>query len=530
MKTFAALYERLDSTTSTQAKVAALSDYFRDADPADAAWAAHFLCGRRLKRLVGPAELRSWLVETSELPAWLVEETYASVGDLAETVALLMEPPSTDAAHEIPLTRWIKERLEPLRGAATERRREAVTGWWRSLPYRESLLLNKLLTGGLRVGVSRSLVARALADLSGVPRETLDHRLMGPWEPDAEFFSRLTSPDEGEVEASRPYPFFLASPLHSTPEELGDPSAWQAEWKWDGIRGQLIRRAGELFLFSRGEELITDRFPELAGAAMRLPDGTVLDGEIVAWKDAAVAPFQSLQTRLGRKRLTRAVLEAAPARFMAYDLLEHGGIDLRSEPLRERRRLLDQLIDGDEAALGLSPVLAADSWESLAAERETSRARRVEGLMLKRLDSPYRCGRVRGDWWKWKVAPRTLDVVMLYAQPGHGRRASLYTDYTFGVWHDAGLVPVAKAYSGLTDAEITELDRWIKRNTVDRFGPVRAVRPEQVFELAFEGVNRSRRHRSGVALRFPRILRWRRDLAAADADTLADVEAEVDED
>lgn len=526
MKRFSALYEALDSTTSTNAKVEAMARYFTGAPPADAAWAAWFLSGRRLKRLVGPAELRRWLAAAAGLPGWLVEESYAAVGDLAETVSLLVAGRGAARGADPGLAGWVEGRLLPLAGLDEPQRQARVTGWWRELPPESAFLVTKLLTGALRVGVSQGLVARAVSEATGVPRPVVLHRMMGDWTPSAASWAALADADTHREDDSRPYPFFLASPLDVPEGELpdgalGEPGAWQAEWKWDGIRAQIVRR-GDVYLWSRGEELVTARFPEVAAAARDLPEGTALDGELLAWREG-VLPFAALQRRLGRKRVPARLLAEVPVVFVAYDLLEEAGDDLRGRPLDERRRRLEALAARHPGAMRISPLVEGDDWRDLAAARDQSRRRRVEGLMLKRRDSAYGVGRKRGAWWKWKVAPWTVDAVMLYAQAGHGRRATLYTDYTFAVKNGEALVPVAKAYSGLDDAEIAELDRWIRRNTLERFGPVRAVRPEQVFELAFEGIAPSSRHKSGIALRFPRILRWRRDLGAADADTLDDL-------
>jgi DNA ligase-1 len=431
--------------------------------------------------------------------------------------------PDLRPADELSLTDWFESRLLALRGLSPDEQRGIVLAWWRALAYRECFLVTKLLTGALRVGVSRGLVVRAIAEARSQPRADVEAAMMGEWSPSADWWRALGTGARGAA-PSRPYPFCLAAPLESPPESLGDRERWLAEWKWDGIRGQLIRRRGAVFLWSRGEELITDRFPEITQAAATLPDGTVLDGEVLAWDEAGVLPFARLQQRIGRRKLTPTVLRAAPARFLAYDLLERDGEDLRERPLRERRAALEALLASAPAALGVSPRLDAPSWDALSSERESSRTRRVEGLILKSRDSGYRAGRERGVWWKWKIDARTFDAVMLYAHPGHGRRSNLYTDYTFAVWKDEALVPVAKAYSGLTDAEIQRLDRWIRAHTLEKFGPTRRVEPVQVFEIAYEGIARSTRHKSGIALRFPRIHRWRDDKPAAQADTLAALE------
>ncbi|MFO1467528.1 MAG: ATP-dependent DNA ligase [Steroidobacteraceae bacterium] len=534
MRAFAALYDAIDSTTSTLLKVESMRAYFAAAPPADAAWAVYFLSGRRLKRLVGAAMLRRWLTDLAPLPDWLLEETYAQVGDLAETIALLADsavpaapvPEATgaDAPEDLPLSDWIEQRLLPLKGLSEAEQRARVTGWWRNLPYLQCLVVNKLLTGAFRVGVSQTLLTRALAQHFDLETAAVAHRLMGHWQPGEAFWRDLGAPAASGERGSRPYPFFLASPLQDPPGSLGPREQWQAEWKWDGIRAQLIRRGGEAFLWSRGEELITDRFPDVLALVTELPNGTVLDGEVLAWNESGVLPFAALQTRIGRRHLTATLLAAAPARYLPYDLLEYGGEDLRPRPLSERRARLDELVRAHAPGMLQVPPLDAPDWESLAALRAESRARGVEGLMLKALGSPYGVGRQRGTvqqaWWKWKIEPHSVDAVLLYAQPGHGRRASLYTDYTFGVWQAGALVPVAKAYSGLSNAEILDLDRWIRQHTTERFGPVRAVEPVQVFELAFEGIQSSSRHKAGLALRFPRIARWRHDKPAAEADML----------
>ncbi len=458
-------------------------------------------------------------------------DAHAAVGDSAETVALLLDAAAMDAsvpAPPLPLHRWLEERLLPLRGLAEEAQFAAVTSWWQSLPRDQVFILNKLLTGAFRVGVSKLLVVRALAELAGLPRPVLSHRLMGQWQPTAEGYRRLLAAEDGAIDHARPYPFFLASPLEQPATALGPPADWLVEWKWDGIRGQLIRRVGSTFLWTRGEELVTDRYPELALAAEALPDGVVLDGEILAWQDG-VLPFAALQRRIGRDKLSAKLLAEAPVVFLAYDLLEQAGADLRTQPIEARRQALAALLTEAPAALRLSPLVEADSWAALAAAQAGARRQGVEGLMLKHRASAYGTGRQRGSWWKWKVAPLTVDAVLLYAQAGSGRRADLFTDYTFGVWQEERLVPIAKAYSGLSDVEIKRLDRWIRQHTTERFGPVRQVLPLQVFELAFEGINRSTRHKAGVALRFPRILRWRGDKTPAEADQLASLQQLLDD-
>ncbi len=526
MRDFAALYAELDGATGTADKVRAMVGYFQVASARDAAWATHILAGGKLARLVRSGDLREWLVAASGHPPWLVEETYAHVGDLAETITLMRSAAPAVDDDPLGLADWIEQRLLPLKGLLPAEQGALIRAWWLALPDGECFVLNKLLTGALRVGVSQRLLVRALAALSGLPRERVAHRLTGSFEPTAAAWQALIDPLADDAPAAdQPYPFFLASPLEARPDTLGAAADWLLEWKWDGIRAQLIRRAGGVHLWSRGEERLGGRFPEIETAARALPEGCVLDGEILGWQSGAPLPFARLQTRIGRRKPGAKTLADCPVVFMAYDLLEVEGEDWRTRPLAERRARLEALLSGTEDKLRVSPAWYADDWATLAAQRAQSRERGVEGLMLKRLASPYRVGRARGDWWKWKIDPLTIDAVLVYAQPGHGRRANLYTDYTFALWDGERLVPVAKAYSGLDDAEINRLDRWIRAHTIERFGPVRSVEPVQVFELAFEGVQASGRHKSGVAVRFPRILRWRSDKPAAEADHLGALKA-----
>ncbi|HRW04713.1 MAG TPA: ATP-dependent DNA ligase [Caldilineaceae bacterium] len=526
MKAFADLYTALDETNKTNAKVALMANYFQDAPPEDAAWVLHFLSGRRPRRAVNGRKLAEWAAAEAGVPDWLFGESYDAVGDIAETITLLL--PETDQESDLPLHEWVEERLLPLQDLAEGEQRQAIVQAWQELSRPQRFIWNKLITGGFRVGVSQKLVVRALADVSGIDTAALSHRLMGQWDPTPQFYEELLHPATEDTDISRPYPFFLAYPIENDPAtELGDIAAWQVEWKWDGIRAQLIRRQDEIFLWTRGEELVTDRYPEVTGEAEKLPNGTVLDGELLPWQDGQVLPFAQLQRRIGRKTVGKKLLAEVPVIFLAYDLIEVNGVDWRGRPLHERRTQLIELINQLKSdTLLLSPIAEANSWESLTALRAESRARMVEGFMLKRIDSPYRVGRQRGDWWKWKVDPYTVDAVLIYAQRGSGKRASLYTDYTFGVWDDEGtLVPFAKAYSGLTDEEIRQVDRFVRANTKEKFGPVRTVTPELVFELAFEAIQRSNRHKSGIAVRFPRILRWRHDKKIEEADTLATIQA-----
>jgi len=573
MHGFLALYNALDSTTSTSAKVRVLEAFFRDAPAADAGWALALMTGRRPRRIVSAAALVRWVRELSGLPDWLYDECAIAVGDTAETIALVLEgtretyharhanthttrsnsgSPTRVDSHQLDqhqldpqfeLAQWMEERILPLRGLDAREQRDRVVSWLRASDRQTTFLLCKLLTGGLRVGASRTLAVRGLAAALAIDPDVAAHRVMGNWNPGAPFIESLrnatthnpnrTGIADLHVQESQPFPFYLASPIDhasaaNVQTQLGDISAFHIEWKWDGIRAQLIRRNGRVTIWSRGEELLTDRFPEITDAARRLPDGSVLDGELLAWRGNQPLGFHSLQRRIARQDVTASIRARVPCIFMAYDLLEYQAIDIRTHPLHDRRVTLERLFtlvrerigDGLMQRIRLSELLSPETWEDAAFLRDSSRVRGVEGLMLKSRTGPYRTGRVKGEWWKWKVDPFTADLVLISAQAGHGRRAGLLTDYTFAAWDNGSLVAVTKAYSGLTKAEINELDAWLRAHTRDRFGPVRTVDAELVFELAFEGAALSSRNRSGLALRFPRIARWRRDKPAREADTL----------
>jgi DNA ligase-1 len=525
MKAFTDLYTRLDETNKTNEKIEALVRYFETAPPADAVWAIYFLSGQRPRQIISGTRLSEWVTDAAGIPFWLFRESYDAVGDIAETITLLL--PETGASSDLPFHIWIEERLLPLQTMSEDERRHSILTAWRELNRPQRFIWNKLLTGSFRVGVSRKLVTRALAEVSSIDEAVIAHRMMGNWQPTPTFYHMLMATNTTDANISAPYPFFLAYALDAPPEDaLGERADWQVEWKWDGIRAQLIRRAGQSFLWTRGEELVSDRYPEITAAAASLPDGCVIDGELLPWLGERALPFAQLQRRIGRKTLTKNLLAEIPVILLAYDLLEDEGVDIRQLPLRERRARLERIIQAaNMPQFQLSHILPEQDWTTLARVREESRERRVEGFMIKRLSSPYRVGRVRGDWWKWKIEPYTIDAVMVYAQRGSGKRASLYTDYTFAVWNDERqLVPFAKAYSGLTDSEIREVDQFVRRHTEEKFGPVRSVKPELVFEIAFENIQRSTRHKSGIAVRFPRILRWRKDKLPEDADTLADIE------
>lgn len=524
MKSFAALFTAIDQTTKTNAKVDALVDYFAAAPETDVLWCVAMLIGNSPKRTVKSGQLKEWSAEMSGVPYWILDESYHVVGDLAETITLILPPPTDIQAYSLTETIGFLRDLDKL---GDEDKKISIQQRWEQLDTDERFVFNKLITGGFRMGVSKQLVIKALAKQYKIEEDTVAHRLTGNWSPDDTTLTTLLSQEGGTDSYYRPYPFYLSYQLETPAEELGHVHDWQIERKYDGIRGQLILRRGELFVWSRGEELMTEKFPEFEILKNLLPDGTVIDGEVLPFRDDKPLPFHIMQTRIGRKNLTKKSLQEAPLVMMCYDLLEVNGEDIRTLPMAERRQKLEQIInevkEKANIPLLLSPILPCENWQEVTEAREKARDNNCEGLMLKHKSSPYGTGRRKGQWWKWKVDPLTVDGVLIYAQRGHGRRANLYTDYTFAIWDGDELVPFTKAYSGLTDKELLQLDNWIKRNTIDKFGPVRSVKAELVFEIAFEGINRSPRHKSGVALRFPRILRWRTDKKKEEANTKDDL-------
>ena len=538
MDLFTQLFIALDQTNKTVAKSQLLSEYFEEASPADAAWAIYFLMGERLKRLVKTADLKEWACRVSDLPDWLFAECYDHVGDLAETLALLIfcEDKFRKADLKLSLSELIENYLIPLKAMEPEAQSKRIVQLWSKMDFSMALVLNKLITGGFRVGVSKSLVIKALAKNASVDPAVMAHKLMGQWEPSEVNFKNLFVKKSTQDEVLRPYPFCLAYPIEVKEGEslsmiLGDSNEWQIEPKWDGIRAQIIVRKGARVIWSRGEQLLNEQLPEIEDALKAYPDeqSFVLDGEILAWdfENDKVRSFTDLQKRLGRKKVSKAILEEIPVVFMAYDLLEIDSVDLRAKSTSERRDVLEKWLPSIETSvMRLSPIYdASRGWEAMAEVRSHSREESIEGLMLKQKTAIYSVGRKKGLWWKWKIEPYTVDAVMVYAQQGHGRRAGVFSDYTFSIWKDGELVPFCKAYSGLSDMEMKRVDKWIRANTTAKHGPVRVVQAELVFEIAFEGIQESKRHKSGIAVRFPRIHRWREDKLASDADTLETVKS-----
>jgi DNA ligase-1 len=521
MRQFAELVSTLGTSTKTNEKLDALSEYFATANDKDKVWVIAIFSGRRPKRAVNSTQLWTWCNELAKLPDWLFEECYHAVGDLGETIALLLPESITSASFPL---HYYLETLINIEKEDEAVRKEFIIRSWQSMTQTERFVFNKLITGNFRIGVSQSTIVNALAKTVSLDSSVIAHRISGNWDPMTASFAELLSEHTVTTDYSKPYPFYLAYAIEDEVHTLGDPDGWQAEWKWDGIRGQMIKRNGDLFVWSRGEELMTEKFPEYHVLKTHLPNGVVLDGEIIPSENGKPLPFALLQTRIGRKNVTRKQLMEAPITFFAYDLLEYEGNDIRESFLMERRALLEKIVEKiNHPALLLSPVISFTSWDELTNLRLQSRNMGSEGIMLKRKESIYQVGRKRGDWWKWKIDPLVIDAVMIYAQKGHGRRSNLYTDYTFAVKDGDKLVSFTKAYSGLTDKEFSQVDQFVKRNSLEKFGPVRTVKPELVFEIAFEGIAASNRHKSGVALRFPRISRWRKDKTVNEINTIEDL-------
>ncbi|MEY4884954.1 MAG: hypothetical protein RL151_263 [Bacteroidota bacterium] len=524
---FARLLMELGETGSTREKTDLLVNYFNFASALDKAWTLGLFTGRKLRRQIRTRQLAEWLTEWHGIPGWLFEESYHHVGDLAETLALL-DPSQNDGSPTGDLSDFMSM-LQSMAGMTDEEKGTCIRKTWSVMDRSQKFVFNKLLTGGFRVGVSAQLVMQSLAKVYDTEPSVIAHRISGEWDPATTDAESMLRGEGRSFDLSRPYPFFLAYPVEGGPDELGTPSEWHAEWKWDGIRGQVILRSGTWSVWSRGEELMTEKFPEFEDWRLKLPDGTVLDGEIMAMRDGRPLPFSVLQTRIGRTRIGPKLLKEAPVGFMAFDLLEYGGADYRNLAFSERRARLQEIVAGvGSPGLQCSESVPFSDWEELTLRRREARERGSEGLMIKRRNSVYQAGRKRGDWWKWKLEPMTVDAVLVYAQKGHGRRSNLYTDYTFAVRNGDQLVVFAKAYSGLTDKEFREVDAFVKRNAIEKFGPVRTVKPELVFEIAFEGISESRRHKAGIAVRFPRIHRWRTDKNMDEINSLDDLKSMLD--
>lgn len=520
---FAELVVELSTSTKTNDKLQSLVNYFAIAPDEDKVWVIAIFSGRKPRRSVSFKLIRQWCAEITGLADWLFDECHATVGDLAETLALLL-PENKDDSEPTKSLSFYLEKFIAIEKEDESIKKNFITDTWKNLNRDEKFVFNKLITGSFRIGVSQKMIVNALTKVVHLSASVIAHRISGKWDPVSTSFIELMSETSSISDFSKPYPFYLAYAIEDKVHFLGKTEEWQAEWKWDGIRGQLIKRNNELFVWSRGEELMTDKFPEYFILKDLLPDGIVFDGEIIPSVDGKPLPFAVLQTRIGRKNLSKKQLQEAPISFFVFDLLEYDYKDWREKSLLERRNKLEEIVSPIEnEVIRISRTIDFKSWDNLAQLRESSRDMNSEGIMLKRKDSVYKVGRKRGDWWKWKVDPLVIDCVLVYAQKGSGRRSNLYTDYTFAVKDGKQLVTFTKAYSGLTDKEFAQIDNFVKRNSLEKFGPVRTVKPELVFEIAFEGIAASNRHKSGVALRFPRMNRWRKDKTVEEINTLDDL-------
>lgn len=521
MKTLSKLYFNLDATNSTLEKQRILVEFFKAHAKEDTLWLVGLFTHRRSPRIVNTRVLRQWASDVSSTPLWLLEESYHIVGDLAETLALLVSKGKKSSLPNTSLAHWMQT-YQSLQKASELEIKNFVLSMWQQMDYKESFVFHKIITGGMRVGVSDKLMSKALAKFLEKDENEITYRLTGNWKPWNTTFERLFILKDKEAALSKPYPFYLAYPVDDDIEKLGAEINWTAEYKWDGIRGQLILRNQNTYLWSRGEEEILNSFPEFKDYAQFNTHDIVLDGELLAYKDHPL-PFNQLQKRLGRKNPGKKICKNIPVFFMVYDVFEYQREDIRHLSLSKRKNIIKQWHQLNALSMPnilLSPELPFSHWKELKTLQSNARENHAEGLMLKKQGSAYLTGRKKGEWWKWKVEPLHFDGVLTYAMRGHGRRANLYTDFTFAVWKNNELITVCKAYSGLTDEELKEVDRFVKKNTLEKYGPVRKVKPELVFEIAFEGIAESNRHKSGLAMRFPRIARFRKDKTIEEADQI----------
>jgi len=517
MRLFGQLLQACLQEPKTLQKISLLSDYFNEESPENMPMALHFLMGENMGRFCSGRQLREWAAQLLGLPDWLVDESYEALGDNSETISLLFPNKPSSLAHDL---KAVCERIQQLKSEPIDVKKDWIIDVWSKSSRDDIYTFNKLLGGGIRIGASKKNVLKALSRTVHLDVDILEQRLLGTWEPTKIAYDALVNPDDIAGKGTCPYPFFLASPIQDVDATLMPFSDWQIEPKWDGIRAQLVHRQEGTQLWSRGNDLISDQFPDILDSASELPYG-VYDGEVLAWGADGPQPFADLQKRLNRKKVTRQLLASIPCIMMLYDCLEFEGVDVREQALHERCKKIRDL----RPPFYTSNPLTLNGVSALNDYVKNARNNRVEGVIIKRLSSAYKSGRVRGDWWKLKVDPLLLDVVIMYAQKGKGIRSGLFTDYTFGVWDNNQLVPIGKAYSGLTNDEIKQVHQILNNHLTDRFGPVRGVSPCVVLEVAFDSIQESPRHKSGLALRFPRINRLRLDKPVEEANSLEDARA-----
>ena len=527
---FAKLFFDLDSNNSNNKKIDLLINYFLSNSALNNSWTIFLLIGKSNKRFISGKSLREYYSIIYKLPIWLIDICHQKVGDSAEVISLLLSNKIDKKSKDISLNNLIKNKLPELLKISEEEKVEMIKYYWEIIPKENLLVFNKILTGSFRIGVSKGLVRKSLSKMLNMDESIISHRLMGQFIPSAKTYNFIISKKFHQKELGyKPYPFQLANPLDIQVKDL-NLDDYQFEWKYDGIRGQIVKRRKNITIWTRGEELVNNSFPELVNLISLINDDFVIDGEILIWNSKKDCPddFGLLQKRIRRNSPSNKILKDLPISFITYDLLELNGKDLRENILSIRREILEKLYSSWKEKstdpyfhkLKITKLIKVFDWYDIEKKKNNSRSLNTEGLVIKNKNSKYLPGRKRGNWWKYKVDPMQLDAVLIYAKGGSGKRADLYTDYSFALWKDKELTKFANAYSGLTNEEIKELDKWIRKNTLNKFGPVRSVKPFFVFEISFENIQFSSRHKSGIAVRFPRITKWRKDKNIHEADTL----------
>ena len=518
MRNFATLFKELDETAQADLKIEALINYFKKVPPEDLAWTVSLLLGRKIKQVISVKRLRKWSVELTQIPDWLLAECLNNVGDLAETISLIL--PFEGNSENIPLHVWIEQCIFPLKDQQEEIQKEKIVSFWHQLNSVERFLFNKLVTGSFHVDIPPKLIIKALSSFCSLNEKYISQRLIGNWVPTAGFFNFLCTSNVSDTMANIPYPFNPVVQLDLKVEDLGNINQWLFEWKWNGIRSQIIKRENKVFIWSHDEDLLNDSFPELYELGSILPDGTVIEGIIIPIRDNILLPSAELKKRIAKRYPVKKILSDIPVSFVAFDLLEFDKEDIRNKSLNQRRNLLKEILnDITDKRIILSGVVECNSWKDLKIARSEAGKKSVDGLMLKRLYSPYSIGSetivsamqsgiLTTNWYKWKNDPLTINAILLYARLEQGSTSPLFKEYTFALWHDGKLIPFAKTSSGLTDEEIIQVDSFIRKNTLGKFGPVRTVKPELVFKLEFDGIQKSSRNKSGIVVLSPHITRW----------------------